>query len=619
MMSAGTSMPATMSPMPILLVGAALAHAWAADATAMATAAPFPIQPLHAAGVEQAWRTAPALVLAAADPADLRAEVRLLHDAHGLHLRATALDQTLTGAPAGTSPGELFRFDSLELWLGREQYVVGAVGDTAMAWDYARRRMVPGATVAWQHEAGGWSLAATLPWAGLGLAPRPGEALQLALQLNDVDGARRATVMLPAGMAWDRPLTYGWAFLNGEMPAAVCATTLAPPFLAKIETGAHRPHTRLFLHPTGVAMNVRVTALGPDGTPLWRGDLRLDGQAAVTDLPTGVVAGIARVELVPVTAAGVFTAQTLEYCTPGDRPLAEYRGSRKPPADFDAFWDARLAELAQVPPDPRTSEVRRDGVARLLRVDLAGWRGARFNAYLSVPLAPGRYPVEMWGYPGAAIDPASLRLPGTTIALHVNPRGVGDSPVPLGGLAPLWQVTDADPANFAACAIFLDTLRGIDHALTLEQADPRRLFVGGGSRGGYFALALAALDRRIAAASAGVPAYADLDLMGRLGWSSAARDAWTAWHGGDEAWRARSRKVWAYYDAVFLAGRIRCPIVIEAGMRDGICPAPGIIDAFNRIPALDKHLVLNPEHGHEATAVAGTLRLWQRERVAPAR
>jgi cephalosporin-C deacetylase-like acetyl esterase len=612
-------MHASWPQIAFLLGCAVLAPAWSAETAALATAAPFPIQPMQAQDGEQAWRSAPALVLSAADPADLRAEVRLLHDAQALHLRATAVDQTLTEAPAGTTPGELFRVDSLEVWLGREQYVIGAVGGTAVAWDYVRQRAVPGATVAWRREAGGWSLTATLPWTGLGLAPRPGEALQLALQINDVDGARRATVMLPTTMEWDRPLTYGWAFLNGEVPAAVCATTLAPPFLAEVETGAHRQRTRLLLRPMGVAMNVRVTAHGPDGAPLWRGDLRLDGQAAVTDLPTGVVAGIARVELVPVTAAGTFTAQTLEYCTPGDRPLAEYRGSRKPPVDFDAFWDARLAELAHVPPDPRTTEVRRNGAARLLRVDLAGWRGARFNAYLSVPLAPGRYPVEMWGYPGSAIDPASLLLPGTAIALHVNPRGVGDSPVPPGGLAPLWQVTDGDPANFAACGIFLDTIRGIDHALTLEQADPRRLFVGGGSRGGYFALALAALDHRIAAASAGVPAYADLDLMGRLGWSSAARDAWTAWHGGDEAWRARSRKVWAYYDAVFLAGRIRCPIVVEAGMRDSICPAPGIIDAFNRIPALDKHLVLNPEHGHEGTALAGTLRSWQRERVDPTR
>lgn len=582
----------------------------------VAAEAPFPIQPLPAQEREEAWRAAPALVLAAADPADLCAEVRLLHDADGLHLRCAAVDQALAEAPAGTTPGELYRFDSLELWLGREQYVVGAVDGVAVAWDYARQRAVPGATAAWQREAGGWSLAATLPWAGLGLAPRARASLQIAFQVNDVDGARRATRMLPAAMEWDRPLTYGWAFLNRELPVAACSATLAPAFHAEVETGAHQPRTRLLLRPVGMAMTVRVAATGPDGAPLWRGDLRLDGQAATVDLPTGAAAGIARAELTPVTAAGAFAPQVLEYFTSGARPLAEYRGARTAPADFDAFWDARLAELATVPPDPRTTEVRRDGAARLLRVDLAGWRGARFNAYVSVPLAPGRFPVELWVYPGAASDPATLPLPAWAIGVHVNPRGVGDSPAPAGGVAPLWQVTDEDPARFAACGIFLDTIRGIDHALTLEQADPRRLFVGGGSRGGYFTLALAALDRRIAAASAGVPAYADLDLMGRLGWASAARDAWTAWQGGDAAWRARSRRVWSYYDALFLAGRIRCPIVVEAGMRDSICPAPGIVDAFNRIPAKDKHLVLNPEHGHEGTAVAGTLRAWQRERVA---
>ena len=58
------------------------------------------------------------------------------------------------------------------------------------------------------------------------------------------------------------------------------------------------------------------------------------------------------------------------------------------------------------------------------------------------------------------------------------------------------------------------------------------------------------------------------------------------------------REAWRYLDAVNFAHRIQCEMIVEAGMLDGICPAPGIVDAFSRIPSKRKILLLNPEIGH---------------------
>jgi cephalosporin-C deacetylase len=244
----------------------------------------------------------------------------------------------------------------------------------------------------------------------------------------------------------------------------------------------------------------------------------------------------------------------------------------------------------------------------LWKATLVGWQGVPIEAYLSIPKAEGKFPVDINVYPASGIDPENVPMSSSTLHLRVSPRGFGTHDAERKPKGSPYVTDDPDPRNFYVLANVLDWMRGLDWAVSEPKADPNRVFLGGGSRGGYLTMMIAAADPRIAVANAAVPCYADLELMARLGYSSAAADAYHALYGGSKERQESMRKVWGYFDAANVAHRIKCPIVIEAGMTDKICPAPGIVDAYNRIPIEEKYLFLNPEQGHTGTRNGGAIR-----------
>jgi cephalosporin-C deacetylase-like acetyl esterase len=53
-----------------------------------------------------------------------------------------------------------------------------------------------------------------------------------------------------------------------------------------------------------------------------------------------------------------------------------------------------------------------------------------------------------------------------------------------------------------------------------------------------------------------------------------------------------------YFDVVNFAPRIKCPVLIGAGLIDETCPPAGIVAAANQIPG-PKELVLLPRGAHQ--------------------
>lgn len=578
---------------------------------AAATDAPFAIQPMPA-GAD--WRAAagpnvPVIVISAKQPENCTARATFVYDEKNLYVRCEVRDDSVELAPADAISKEqsrLSQYDSFEFWIGRHQFCIGALGDSAVALDNLRERPVPGAEVAFNRTQDGYVLAARLPWVSLEFTPSPRKCFQLGVQVNDVDGKdknrTRSTYVAPAEMIWDKPTSYGAAFLNDNISLDTCAPRLAPMFLPEIDLGVDLVRTRLNLKgvPEYKDLLVRYAAYNPKGEVLARGEVRCAPDAFV-DLPTGADAGISKLELTGVLGAGEFGPVSREYFSPGNKPLREYRSAMEPPADFDAFWNARLAELKQVPMNATVEKMpQSDDKTDYLKVTLDGWRGGKFVSFLLVPRGKGPYPLYLWVYPGSASPLEHTKPRSDAAQLVVHARGLGEAKAFGGGPKGLY-VTDVDPIDCYLVANFLDILRAVDHARTLPQIDPCHIVVGGGSRGGYLTMVLAALDSRFALADATVPCYCDVDLMGRLGYDSAAREVYEACYGGPPDRQERLRKDWQYFDTVNFAHRIQCPIRIEAGMVDSICPAPGIIDAFNRIPSKDKVISINLEHGHQSS------------------
>jgi cephalosporin-C deacetylase-like acetyl esterase len=76
---------------------------------------------------------------------------------------------------------------------------------------------------------------------------------------------------------------------------------------------------------------------------------------------------------------------------------------------------------------------------------------------------------------------------------------------------------------------------------------------------------------------------------------------WPMWYwktqGKDEA---KVRRTAGYYDVVNFAPRVKCPVLIGAGLIDTTCPSPGVFAAYNLLQG-PKEIVVLPfgEHGEK--------------------
>jgi cephalosporin-C deacetylase len=56
----------------------------------------------------------------------------------------------------------------------------------------------------------------------------------------------------------------------------------------------------------------------------------------------------------------------------------------------------------------------------------------------------------------------------------------------------------------------------------------------------------------------------------------------------------------AYFDGINFADKITCPIIVNIGLQDNVCPPETGYALFNRIRAKDKQLYTYDGHGHDA-------------------
>ena len=298
------------------------------------------------------------------------------------------------------------------------------------------------------------------------------------------------------------------------------------------------------------------------------------------------------------------------------------------PADFDAFWNAGKAALAQFAPEPRMTlmpEACTDKI-NVYHVSFVTFgyetkKPPRVYGILCEPKAPGRYP-------------AMLRVPGAGVGSYNGQRAlaergvitleIGIHGVPMNMPAEAYRALDSgilsgyqfsnldDRERYYYRRVHLGCIRANDFLTSLPNWDGENLLVYGGSQGGMLAIATAALDPRVTGLAAYYPAYCDVTgyLHGRAGgWPHMFRDR-TAGHTTPEKIATT-----AYYDTVNFARRVKVPGFYLWGYNDRICPPTSMYAAYNVITA-PKELVLALEMGHiglpsEQTEVAETWLLKQ--------
>jgi len=286
---------------------------------------------------------------------------------------------------------------------------------------------------------------------------------------------------------------------------------------------------------------------------------------------------------------------------------ADYRSKVHKPHDFDAFWDEVLEQASAIPldvevvPDPlRTTgdvEVFEISYTSLDRVRIASW-------YCRPARRSERSPAIAF-LPGYQMDPPIPKEWARKgyVALSVAPRGKLRSNRQFNpGYPNLLTHNIVDRNTYAYRGFYVDAWRGIDVLLSRPEVDGARIGVTGSSQGGGLAVTTAAMRPEVRAAAAGVPYLCGFMDAIELTHTYPYEEINDYLRLHPER-RSEVEDTVGYFDGINFADKIACPIIVNIGLQDNVCPPETGYALFERIGATDKQLYPYDGHGHDGGRV----------------
>ncbi|HWC97362.1 MAG TPA: acetylxylan esterase [Candidatus Sulfopaludibacter sp.] len=263
------------------------------------------------------------------------------------------------------------------------------------------------------------------------------------------------------------------------------------------------------------------------------------------------------------------------------------------PADFDAFWDGKLAAQSKVPINPVLTPVQTDVAGVELSMFVLDALGSKAHGYFAKPAREGKFPaliqLQYAGVYALNARGAAQHAAEGWLFLNVDSHDKLPSD-PSGGIPRNYQAvgnTDREKSYFLN--MYLRDSRVLDYLLTRPEWDGKTIVLTGGSMGGQQSLVLAGLrPGKITAVLVCVPAGADTN--GDLHERKAGYPNWQA-DNPDVMNTAR------YFDTINFASRIQAPVMAGMGFIDTISPPAGVWTALNQIAAPKEPLpMIESEH-----------------------
>ncbi len=278
------------------------------------------------------------------------------------------------------------------------------------------------------------------------------------------------------------------------------------------------------------------------------------------------------------------------------------------PADFDAFWKAKIAALRKVPMNPRLTPKPgdKDGVDfAILQMDhLDGKHVWGQVARPKDPTGKRKYPglvILQWASPPYPLQPSWVtdRAAEGWLAVNIEPHDVmPDQPKEYYDALPqalkeynTIETRDRDRNYFLY--MYLADIRAVDYLASRPDWDGTTLVVTGTSMGGQQSLCAAGLNPRVSHLLVNVPAGADAN-----GTAHGRKPGYPFWDDDPKVLETAQ-----YFDTVNCAARIKVPSLVSMGFLDTTTPPVGIWAAYNQIrgPKEAAPMVESP-HNHLATA-----------------
>lgn len=293
--------------------------------------------------------------------------------------------------------------------------------------------------------------------------------------------------------------------------------------------------------------------------------------------------------------------------------LKEYQGRNPRPADFDEFWDASLAEMRAIAPNPEFKPYDFPSViADCYELTFTSTKNAKIYAkFLKPKNVTGKIPalLSLHGLSGQSEYWKSLLAwvsQGYCVA-SMDCRGQGGHSEDVGGVlgttytTPFTRGIDGKPEDLLYRDMYLDTAMLARIVMGLDYVDETRVGVYGGSQGGGLSIACAALVPEIKLCAPTFPYLSDYKRVWEMDLAKGAYEGIRYYFRHFDPNHEREDEIFTklgYIDVQFLAPRIRAKVMMSTGLMDTTCPPSTQFAAYNKMNT-EKEVVIYPDFGHE--------------------
>jgi cephalosporin-C deacetylase len=278
------------------------------------------------------------------------------------------------------------------------------------------------------------------------------------------------------------------------------------------------------------------------------------------------------------------------------------------PADFDAFWTAKIGALRKVPLAPALSvkPSGKDGVDFAI-LEMNHVEGKHIWGQVAKPhddTQKKKFPgllILQWASPPYPLEKAWVtdRAAEGWLAVNIEPHDVmPDQPKDYYEALPealkkynTIETRSRDKNYFLY--MYLADVRAVDYLASRPDWDGRTLAVMGTSMGGQQGLCAAGLNPKVTALLVDVPAGADAN-----GTAHGRKTGYPNWDFNDP----RVLETAQYFDTVNCAARVTAPSLVAMGFIDTVTPPVGIWAAFNQLKGPKEAApMIDSPHNHLAT------------------
>jgi len=274
-------------------------------------------------------------------------------------------------------------------------------------------------------------------------------------------------------------------------------------------------------------------------------------------------------------------------------------------ADFETFWDGKLAELAKIPVNPALTSVpaNKDGI-ELFTVKLDSV-GSHVQGYLAKPARTGKFPaLIMYQWAGVySLETQTLasvkdRASEGWLVFNVDSHDIApnESQAEHPELANYQSQGNTDRETAYFLKMYLRDARAVDYVKTRTDWDGKTIVFQGTSMGGQQSLATAGLrPKDVTAVIVNVPSGADFN-----GDAHGHRTGYPNWLTNAGATpNPKIAETGQYFDTINFAHRIKAPVVAAIGFLDTTSPPAGIFAALNEIPGAKEAIsMIESDHNH---------------------